>query len=49
MRNSLSWLDTHPDIIAANEVFQMRPEQLSVSDFIALAKLIKPQHDLPTT
>ena len=45
MRNSLRPMLT-PEIIG-NEVFNQRPEQLSVQDFVTLTNLIASSHDAP--
>ncbi len=41
MRNSLKSLEFNRENITENKVFDQRPEQLSVADFVALTKLIQ--------
>lgn len=41
MRNSLRAIEFNREAITTNKVFDLRPEQLSVAEFIALTKLIE--------
>jgi 16S rRNA (adenine1518-N6/adenine1519-N6)-dimethyltransferase len=45
MRNSLKQMLTHNPAILQNDVFNLRPEQLSVKDFEGLTNLIEQSHE----